>query len=119
MDRTYLTDSRCNYKGHLVQTEIATHFDYTYFEVIVTEDYKEIDGKWVNYSTESIIINIEDIAHIAMVGEFGDGDECEHFKLRIRTRDSKIYSIPFVSPEDLLDMYGMLCREIKVNRRKG
>ena len=118
-DRTYLTNSTRNYKGNLVQTEIITYFDYSYFEVIITEDFEEADGKWVNYSTEITTINIEDISQISMVGDFGDGDEREHFKLRIRTRDNRIHSIPFVSPEDLLDMYGMLCREIKVNRRKG
>ena len=118
-DRTYLTNSTFNHKGNLVQTEITTHFDYSYFEVVITEDTKDIDGTMVNYSTEITTINIEDISQISMVGDFGDGDEREHFKLRIRTRDNRIHSIPFVSPEDLLDMYGMLCREIKVNRRKG
>ena len=118
-DRTYLTNSTFNYKGNLVQTEIITHFDYSYFEVVITEDAKDIDGTWVNYSTEITTINIEDITQISMVGNLFAGDENEHFHLRITTKNRTIHSIPFVSPEDLLDMYGMLCREIKVNRRKG
>lgn len=116
MRGVYMTDCRKDSKDNSVEHHIRTFFDQSYF-VVDKSINKFQDGEWVNLSTESELIDIDNIAQITMIGNYFLGDGTQHYKLRITTKNHNIHTIPFADPEDLLNIYGMITREMNGGNR--
>lgn len=116
MRSIYMADCRKDGKGNSVEHYIRIFLDQSYF-VVDKFINKFQDGEWVNLSTESEPIDIDHIAQITMIGDYFVGDGAPHYKLRITTKNHNIHCVPFADPEDLLDIYGMITRNMNGGNR--